>query len=102
MLALGATSLLPESAPMPKRASIEFVTGSEPDGSGLKFGGEPYGLPKSLWPISKQQSEPMQFICQIPFRPELFPGTTESVAYLFMTTGDGDQTWLHDCREKAL
>lgn len=87
---------------MPKRASIEFATCSEPEGSGLRFGGEPYGLPKSLWPISKQQGESMQFICQIPFGPELFLGTTESVAYLFMTAGDGDQTWLADGGENAV
>src|SRR5690349_3993840 len=79
---------------MPKRASIEFISCSEPDGAGLRFGGEPYGLPKELWPVSKRQGEPMQCICQIPFGPELFPETTESVAYLFMTTGDGDQTWV--------
>lgn len=45
----------------------------------------------------------MQFICQIPFRPDLFPGTDEAVAYLFMTcSGEGDQTWVPDGGENAL
>ena len=30
---------------MPKRASIEFISCSQPDGAGLRFGGEPYGMP---------------------------------------------------------
>ena len=44
----------------------------------------------------------MQFICQIPFGPELFSGTSKSVAFLFMSTGDVDQTWLPDGGENAL
>lgn len=87
---------------MPKRASIDFVVCANPNGNALRFGGEPYGLPKSVWPISKSLGEPMQFICQIPFGPELFQGTSESVAFLFMSTGDGDQTWLPDGGENAL
>lgn len=87
---------------MPKRASIDFVSCANPNGDGLRFGGEPYGLPKSLWPISKSLGEPMQFICQIPFGPELFQGTSESVAFLFLSTGDGDQTWLPDGGENAV
>lgn len=45
----------------------------------------------------------MQFICQIPFGPDLVPGTTEAIAYLFMTSsGDSDQTWIPDGGENAL
>src|SRR5881296_2484384 len=44
----------------------------------------------------------MQFICQIPFGPDLFSGVTEAVAYLFITSGDGDQTWVPDGGENAL
>ena len=88
---------------MPKRASIEFVTCSEVEGISLKFGGEPYGLPESLWPLSRSAREPMQFICQIPFGPDLFPGVAEAVAYLFMAcSGDGDQTWVPDSGENAI
>jgi uncharacterized protein YwqG len=74
---------------MPKRASIDFVACANPNGDGIRFGGEPFGLPKLLWPVSKSLGEPMQFICQIPFGPDLFPGATESVAFLFMSSGDG-------------
>jgi len=45
----------------------------------------------------------MQFICQIPLEPDLFPGTAEAVAYLFMTSGgDGEDTWAPDAGENAL
>ena len=45
----------------------------------------------------------MQFICQIPLDAELFPGTAESVAYLFMASGgDGEDTWAPDAGENAL
>src|SRR5262245_38454728 len=88
---------------MPKRASIEFARCSESNRVSLRFGGEPYGLPDSLWPVSRRGHEPMQFICQIPFGPDLFPGATEAVAYLFMTSsGDGDQTWAPEGGENSL
>ena len=88
---------------MPKRASIEFVPCSHSEGVHLRFGGEPFGLPPSLWPLSQGTNEPMQFICQIPFGADLFPGTAEAVAYLFMTSsGDVDQTWDPDAGENAL
>jgi hypothetical protein len=45
----------------------------------------------------------MQFICQIPFASDLFPGADEAVAYLFMTSGgDGEETWEPDAGENAL
>ncbi len=53
---------------MPKRASIEFASGSEIERVSLRFGGEPYGLPESLWPVSQRGREPMQFICHQPKR----------------------------------
>ncbi|MFO1489176.1 MAG: DUF1963 domain-containing protein [Verrucomicrobiota bacterium] len=87
---------------MPKRATIEFVSASEKKGICLQFGGEPYGLSPELWPKSKEVGEPMQFICQIPFGPDLFPGVEESVAYLFMTRSDVDGTWLPDGGENSL
>lgn len=88
---------------MLKRASIHFSAASEFDRPGLKFGGEPFGLPKSLWPSSKQTSEPMQFICQIPLLPELFPCVKEGIAYLFMTpSGAEAETWKPDGNENAL
>jgi uncharacterized protein YwqG len=88
---------------MPKRCSIEFVPCSEPESVSLRFGGEPYGLPAALWPVSKQTKEPMQFICQIPLQADLFPGVAESVAYLFMTSGgSGEETWAPDGGENAL
>lgn len=88
---------------MPKRASIEFAPCSENEGVSLRFGGEPYGLPRSLWPVSKRAKEPMQFICQIPFGPDLFPGAVKAVAYLFMSaSGDGDLTWVPDGGENAV
>ena len=59
-------------------------------------------MPASLWPKSKQTAEPMQFICQMPFGPELFPGTSEAVAFLFIATGDGDQTWVPDGGENSV
>jgi len=86
---------------MRKRASIEFIAIKQ-DGAELKFGGEPYGLPPSLWPTSKASREPMQFICQIPFGPDLFPDVAEAVAYLFMSTGDIEGTWLPDGGENAV
>jgi uncharacterized protein YwqG len=88
---------------MVKRLSIEFVRCSEPETGSLRFGGEPYGLPAALWPISKATNEPMQFICQIPLEPDLFPGTAQAMAYLFMTVGgDGEDTWAPDSGENAL
>lgn len=88
---------------MAKRFSIEFVPCSEPERLSVRFGGEPYGLPALLWPISRQTKEPMQFICQIPLEPDLFPGTAGSVAYLFMTSGgDGEDTWDPNSGENAL
>lgn len=88
---------------MPKRASIEFASCSEDEGVSLRFGGEPYRLPVSLWPVSKRAKEPMQFICQMPFGPDLFPGAAEAMAYVFMTSsGDGDQTWVPDGGENAV
>ena len=45
----------------------------------------------------------MQFICQVPFGPDLFAGAGQAVAYLFMTcSGDVDQTWAPDGGENAL
>ncbi len=88
---------------MPKRASIDFVPSSDAEYRELRFGGEPYGLPKALWPESKLAREPMQFICQIPFGPDLFPGVAKDMAYIFMgCSGDGDQTWLPDAGENAV
>src|SRR5262245_43955659 len=88
---------------MRKRASIEFEPCSESNKIALRFGGEPYGLPASLWPVSESVKEPMQFICQIPFGPDLFPGVTESVAYVFMThSADVDGTWEPDGGENAV
>ncbi len=88
---------------MPKRASIEFALCSAPESASLRFGGEPYGFPDSLWPESKRVKQPMQFICQIPFGADLFPGTGEAVAYLFMTlSSDVDETWSPDGGENAL
>ncbi len=88
---------------MRKRASIEFVKSSEIEATALKFGGAPYGLPASLWPVSRQMTKPMQFICQIPFGPSLFPGVTEAVAYLFMTSSDDcPETWVAGGGENAL
>jgi hypothetical protein len=87
---------------MVKRASIEFMACSEEESVDLRFGGEPHGLPATLWPVSKRTKEQMQFICQIPLGPDLFPGAAEGVAYLFMTSGDGDETWVPDGGENAL
>jgi uncharacterized protein YwqG len=88
---------------MPKRASILFVEGKDRPGVYLKFGGRPFGLPFSSWPRSKQTREPMQFIAQIPFGPDLFPSVTPSVAYVFMTNAsDVDGTWLPDGGENAV
>src|SRR5689334_2050282 len=87
---------------MAKRSSIEFVPCSEPESFSLRFGGEPFGLPAALWPLSKQTKEPMQFICQIPLQADLFPGAGESLAYLFMISGDVEDTWAPDGGENAL
>ena len=88
---------------MTKRASIEFVTCSKAESLSLRFGGEPYGFPVSLWPVSRCTKEQMQFICQIPLECDLFPGAAEAVAYLFMTSGSGgDETWAPDAGENAL
>jgi uncharacterized protein YwqG len=88
---------------MAKRFSIEFVPCSELENISLRFGGEPFGLPAALWPVSKGTKEPMQFICQIPLERELFPATAEAVAYLFMTAGGGgEDTWSPDSGENAL
>jgi uncharacterized protein YwqG len=88
---------------MAKRSSIEFVPCSEPENVSLRFGGEPFGLPAALWPMSRRTKEPMQFICQIPLEPDMFPGTADAMAYLFMTSGgDGEETWLPDSGENAL
>lgn len=88
---------------MRKRASIEFVKTKEVAAPVLKFGGEPFGLPKELWPTSRRTREPMQFICQIPFGPDHFAGTRDSMAYVFMTSSDGtDETWNPDSGENAV
>jgi uncharacterized protein YwqG len=87
---------------MPKRASIEFVSCSDINGPGLRFGGEPFGLPQALWPVSRRAQEPMQFICQIPFGPDLFPGVSEAVAFLFLNSGDSEETWVPDGGENAV
>lgn len=87
---------------MRKRASIQFVPTKEMAAPVLKFGGEPFGLSKELWPISRNTSVPMQFICQIPFGPGLFPGTRDSMAYLFMTGGGDEETWLPDGGENSI
>jgi uncharacterized protein YwqG len=88
---------------MPKRASIEFVVCPDSESITARFGGEPYGLPLPLWPVSKRTNEQMQFICQIPLEADLFPGAADAVAYLFMTSGgDGEETWAPDSGENAL
>lgn len=88
---------------MPRRASIEFVPVAEAESVSLRFGGEPFGLPADLWPLSRRTKQAMQFICQIPFQADLFPGAGESVAYLFMTSGDNaDETWTPDGGENAV
>jgi uncharacterized protein YwqG len=87
---------------MPKRASIEFVEGSQTKSSELRFGGEPFGLPVKLWPKSKSTGNAMQFVCQIPFGPDLFPGTVESVAYIFLSQAEHAETWSPDAGENAV
>ncbi len=88
---------------MRKRASISFIETKDRPGNHLKFGGEPYGLPEGSWPLSRQTGEAMQFICQVPFDTALFPGVTESIAYLFMThSANVDDTWKPDGGENAL
>lgn len=88
---------------MPKRASIEFTPCSEAEHASLRFGGEPYGLPASLWPASRSTNEPMQFICQIPIDSGLFPDVGEATAYLFMTASEnGQETWAPDAGENAV
>jgi len=88
---------------MAKRASIEFVVCADLESTAARFGGEPFGLPLPLWPVSRRMNEPMQFICQIPLQGELFPEAADAVAYLFMTSGsDGEETWAPDSGENAL
>jgi len=87
---------------MPKRASIHFKASREFEGLKLKFGGEPFGLPKSLWPLSSSTGEPLQFICQIPFGPDLFPGASDAMAYLFMNASGEAETWQPDGGENAV
>ena len=87
---------------MPKRAAIEFAPCEETESIMLKFGGDPYGMPEFLWPISASTAESMQFICQIPFGPDLFPGVAETVAYLFMAAHETAETWLPEGGENAV
>jgi hypothetical protein len=44
----------------------------------------------------------LQFICQIPVGPDLFPGAADAMAYLFMNYGDTDGTWEPDGGENAV
>ena len=87
---------------MPKRASIEFVESGESKSPTLRFGGEPYGIPASLWPVSRTTKPPLQFICQIPIERDLFPGAEDGVAYLFMNYGDTDGTWEPEGGENSV
>jgi uncharacterized protein YwqG len=88
---------------MRRRWSIEFVAAKDNSGTFLKFGGLPFGLPVARWPKSKATGEPMQFVAQIPFGPDLFPQTEPSVAFVFITTApDVDGTWLPNGGENAV
>ncbi len=88
---------------MKKKASISFRKISETEGQILKFGGLPYGFDESKWPRSRQTGEPMQFVCQLPFGPDLFPSVVPSVAFLFISRGEvGEQTWTPDGGENAV
>lgn len=45
----------------------------------------------------------MQFIAQIPFGPDLFPGTQPAMAFLFMTDSNAEtETWNPDGGENAV
>jgi len=88
---------------MAKRASIELVESGETKTPALRFGGEPFGFPKGLWPRSRSTNQPLQFICQVPVSSDLFPGAVDSVAYLFMNYGDDTEgTWEPDGGENAV
>lgn len=88
---------------MRTRYNMSFRESKQATSVDFFFGGEPFGLPREQWPLSKSNRQPMQFICQLPFGPDKFPGTAESVAYIFMSVGEDEEaTWDPDSGENAV
>lgn len=79
---------------MNKKYEIEFLKSDrEIKELVTKFGGQPVWLHDAEWPISKEQNEPMSFICQIKIDKEIFPDSKAEMAYIFMTDDGEDQDY---------
>jgi uncharacterized protein YwqG len=83
---------------------IKFLRFFKQEKCVTKFGGQPFRLNQSDWPKSKETGNPMQFICQVVFDEELFPGSKGKIAYIFMTAEEDyvDDTWEPDGGENAV
>jgi hypothetical protein len=67
-----------------------------------KFGGLPVWVDQPAWPSSRSTGKPMLFIGQIVIEPELFGVPEGRMAYLFMSGGEGGETWSPDSGENAV
>jgi hypothetical protein len=86
-----------------KKYDIAFVEADSPVTEPVtKFGGQPVWVSEPRWPLSREQGEQMQFICQVALDPELFGGPPGRVAYLFATGDDYVATNRPDEGENAV
>ena len=61
-----------------------------------KFGGLPWGLPQTYWPLCAQCHNPMLFLAQLQHHEQrLNLGASGRVLHVFQC-GEGDETFLHD------
>lgn len=70
---------------MISKIQFEFLSGSAPT-SGLhtQFGGQPYWKETPHWPLSSETGEQMLFLGQILLEEQIFPGSNEMMAYIFI------------------
>lgn len=89
-----------------QRNSITFIAQdndiSEPI---TKFGGKPFWLTKTQWPLSRSTQKPMKFIAQIDLNDTPFntDSAVKKMVYLFITEhNDVDSQWDHNSGENAV
>ncbi|MCG3266294.1 hypothetical protein [Yoonia sp. I 8.24] len=83
---------------MPKSAKISFVLAdAQVQQPVTKFGGQPVWIGAPTWPIDDEFGEQMIFVAQFALTPDLFPGSKESVVYLFVAASEPVTTDTTTC-----
>jgi uncharacterized protein (TIGR02996 family) len=61
-----------------------------------KFGGQPVWLGDPIWPMSREDDRPMQFVCQVAVPDFLGPGLAGKMVYLFVNHAE-HENWREFC-----